>query len=284
MNGLDPIMLSEKSLADLQTWILIAMGGFFTFITVFGCLLVFVQLGVIPVNGSGQIILTPEAIRRSRRLLTVAEVARLQVGGDLHGKLTGSSDEEETQQTTQESPSGDLGNAGSEGAANTDASSSDDNIVVTTSSLPVDQVPFDQEEDQSCAVCLDELAESAVGEENSSETTLCLPCNHKFHSSCIIPWLTERQGTCPLCKFDVLQFIVEFDEKTSKRNSSERTSFSWCKQQASRVMRLGWSPVESSDSESQQAEGSRTGEQSDNNSGSDTTSADGVGAAVGTPI
>jgi hypothetical protein len=35
----------------------------------------------------------------------------------------------------------------------------------------------------------------------------CLPCNHRFHLSCISRWLSERPGqpTCPLCCKDVVQ-------------------------------------------------------------------------------
>lgn len=36
LDGLDPLMYSQSALQDLQTWILIAMGGFFTFVFVFG--------------------------------------------------------------------------------------------------------------------------------------------------------------------------------------------------------------------------------------------------------
>ena len=125
LDGLDPLMYNQPSLADLQTWILIAMGGFFTFITVFGCLLVGAQLGLIPVNGAGQIILTPEAIRRSRKLMTTDEVARLQPGGDLYGKLASS--DEDTQQTL-ESPSSSMEEGREEALSTTVPANANENM------------------------------------------------------------------------------------------------------------------------------------------------------------
>jgi len=200
------------------------MGGFFTFITVFGCLLVFVQLGVIPVNGAGQIIFTQDAIRRSRRLLTREEVTRLQPGGDLFGKRAPS--EVETQPSEEETPDDDQ-----DGGRNATNSSGAINPRV------------DPEEDQTCAVCLDELSS---GEDSGS---WCLPCGHKFHVDCIVPWLTERHATCPLCKYDLLELIMELDEK--KTNEGSRFSIRWCKQQARRM--CGWSPIRSSDSHSEES-------------------------------
>ena len=164
IDGLDPLMVTGSSLRDLQTWILICMGGFFTFITVFGCLLVFVQLGVIPVNGAGQIILTPEAIRRARRLVTREEVARFQSGGDLHNRLSTFAEVEAP--ACENTPSGDA-----EDQADHPAPSAD--------------LPGDTEEDQSCAVCLDELG-SSPSDENQEHATLCLPCGHNFHLECIV--------------------------------------------------------------------------------------------------
>jgi hypothetical protein len=57
------------------------------------------------------------------------------------------------------------------------------------------------EEENSCAVCIDDLD----GLDPSLLTVL--PCGHHFHTDCILPWLTERQSKCPLCKFDVLEYV-----------------------------------------------------------------------------
>jgi len=44
-----------------------------------------------------------------------------------------------------------------------------------------------------CSICIDDFEDG--------EQILVLPkCRHGFHAACIKPWLTERQGCCPLCK------------------------------------------------------------------------------------
>ncbi len=42
-----------------------------------------------------------------------------------------------------------------------------------------------------CAVCTDPIE---VGAE-----ILTLPCDHKFHATCVSPWLRQT-GTCPTCR------------------------------------------------------------------------------------
>lgn len=46
--------------------------------------------------------------------------------------------------------------------------------------------------DTCCSICLDDF--------KTGETLRLLPCGHSFHTDCVLPWLTERQGRCPLCK------------------------------------------------------------------------------------
>ncbi|MGK3746976.1 MAG: hypothetical protein ACI90V_013839, partial [Bacillariaceae sp.] len=49
----------------------------------------------------------------------------------------------------------------------------------------------------TCSICLDEFEEG--------EKIRLLPlCGHGFHTDCILPWLKDRQGCCPLCKTAVL--------------------------------------------------------------------------------
>jgi len=49
-----------------------------------------------------------------------------------------------------------------------------------------------------CSICIDDF--------EANEKLVLLPkCQHAFHKECIHPWLTERQGCCPLCKTEVVE-------------------------------------------------------------------------------
>jgi len=61
-----------------------------------------------------------------------------------------------------------------------------------------------------CSICLDEF--------RPGEVLRLLPrCQHAFHTECILPWLTERQGCCPMCKVPVLP-----DEQQRSRSRTPR--------------------------------------------------------------
>jgi len=53
----------------------------------------------------------------------------------------------------------------------------------------------------TCSICIEEFEEG--------EKIRLLPlCGHAFHTECILPWLKDRQGCCPLCKMGVLGSAV----------------------------------------------------------------------------
>eukprot|EP00535_Pseudo-nitzschia_heimii_P000281 CAMPEP_0197185436 /NCGR_PEP_ID=MMETSP1423-20130617/11905_1 /TAXON_ID=476441 /ORGANISM="Pseudo-nitzschia heimii, Strain UNC1101" /LENGTH=527 /DNA_ID=CAMNT_0042636491 /DNA_START=188 /DNA_END=1771 /DNA_ORIENTATION=+ len=56
-----------------------------------------------------------------------------------------------------------------------------------------------------CAICLDEFEDK--------EKVRVLPCGHKFREDCLIPWLTQRHASCPLCKMNVLKYVQEIEKK-----------------------------------------------------------------------
>ncbi|KAK3409637.1 hypothetical protein EUGRSUZ_J01748 [Eucalyptus grandis] len=49
-------------------------------------------------------------------------------------------------------------------------------------------------ENVQCSVCLDDFHVGAEAKE--------MPCKHKFHSGCILPWL-ELHSSCPVCRFQL---------------------------------------------------------------------------------
>jgi Ring finger domain len=53
----------------------------------------------------------------------------------------------------------------------------------------------EDDEPPSCPICLDPF--------QVDSTVTILPCGHPYHQHCVLPWLTQRQSVCPLCKFDM---------------------------------------------------------------------------------
>ncbi|KAK6156568.1 hypothetical protein DH2020_010816 [Rehmannia glutinosa] len=51
-------------------------------------------------------------------------------------------------------------------------------------------------EQEECAVCLEQLKAAMV------ETLMQLPCGHRFHTNCLVPWL-ESNAHCPCCRMEI---------------------------------------------------------------------------------
>jgi len=69
----------------------------------------------------------------------------------------------------------------------------------------------------ACAICIEDYT---LGEKLKQ-----LPCGHTFHQDCLIPWLTERHASCPLCKYDVsAREEDETDENSNNSSSNNNTN------------------------------------------------------------
>lgn len=76
--------------------------------------------------------------------------------------------------------------------------------------LLINMFGLNGETDYSCAVCQEHIndeADPGVVVEGVKPDPLLrqLPCRHVFHDVCIVPWVTTRNPSCPLCKY----FLVE---------------------------------------------------------------------------
>ncbi|KAL1123225.1 hypothetical protein AAG570_002312 [Ranatra chinensis] len=57
--------------------------------------------------------------------------------------------------------------------------------------------------EESCPVCLIEF--------RPSDKTKVLPCDHKFHPQCILPWLAKT-NTCPFCRHELETDDEQYEE------------------------------------------------------------------------
>lgn len=71
--------------------------------------------------------------------------------------------------------------------------------------------------ERTCAICIEEFAQG--------DKLRQLPCQHEFHTECIIPWLTERHPCCPLCKSNVRP--TEEDSTGSSSSSAANLINEW---------------------------------------------------------
>lgn len=96
--------------------------------------------------------------------------------------------------------------AGGHGARNLALRTIRSNLLTHDQVGALDEEEFQRAEGEGeeaccCAICLEEFEDQ--------EKVRVLPCKHRFHGDCLVPWLTERHSSCPLCKFDVMQHVLD---------------------------------------------------------------------------
>ncbi|KAL7093393.1 hypothetical protein ACP275_11G038500 [Erythranthe tilingii] len=55
-------------------------------------------------------------------------------------------------------------------------------------------------EQDECAVCLEQFIKAEGGK--SGGTLMQVPCGHRFHTNCLMPWL-EANAHCPCCRMEI---------------------------------------------------------------------------------
>ncbi|KAM5582206.1 E3 ubiquitin-protein ligase SIRP1-like [Rosa sericea] len=70
-------------------------------------------------------------------------------------------------------------------------------------------------ENLQCSVCLDDFKIGVEAKE--------MPCKHKFHGDCILPWL-ELHSSCPVCRFQLPADEAKHDSNNSRNSSDQRDS------------------------------------------------------------
>ena len=171
-----------------REFILAAMAGFFMCLALLGCLLLCAQAGFISTDGNlvvfgrtlaDEIMARRESVRRVEqpRLLTGEQVMALPV--------------------VQYCTSGKVVNAGHRRMDRTESMP----ITVTTERNPLERRSASSLDYQArdavniCDICIDEYVDGELLSE--------LPCGHRYHSECILPWLTKRSSRCPHCRANV---------------------------------------------------------------------------------
>ncbi|XP_021748505.1 E3 ubiquitin-protein ligase RHA1B-like [Chenopodium quinoa] len=88
--------------------------------------------------------------------------------------------------------------------------------IVTRELLPLVRVSKEQQEKESCAVCLYEFS-------SGEEIRWLSNCKHIFHKDCLDRWMDLDHRTCPLCRTPFLlhDLLDEFNQRLLAADSCD---------------------------------------------------------------
>ncbi|CAN1164747.1 E3 ubiquitin-protein ligase RING1 [Linum perenne] len=82
-------------------------------------------------------------------------------------------------------------------------------VVKRLPSIVLAKEDLETDNNTTCAVCKDDM--------NVGEKAKLLPCTHRYHEECIIPWLNIR-NTCPVCRHELPTDDADYERrKTAER-------------------------------------------------------------------
>merc|ERR1719410_3246811 len=64
---------------------------------------------------------------------------------------------------------------------------------------------------KECAICKEPFVSGDLLKE--------LPCKHRYHKDCIMPWLTKR-NTCPVCRYRLPTDNAFYEQMQNARNNN----------------------------------------------------------------
>ncbi|KAL5994994.1 hypothetical protein ACLOJK_025051 [Asimina triloba] len=85
-----------------------------------------------------------------------------------------------------------------------------------------------------CSVCLDDFE---IGSEARE-----MPCKHKFHNGCILPWL-ELHSSCPVCRFQIPADGSKDSNESENSSRVENSSREQINEGSNENGRRFWAPV-----------------------------------------